>query len=62
MENTRGKNLLLADADGATTFSELDKLTREMDKLAPDWNKEALVIGSRAHLEDASIATRSFFR
>lgn len=62
MQSTRGKYLLFADADGATKFSDLDKLTMEMEKQAPSWQSEAIVIGSRSHLEEDAIATRSFFR
>lgn len=64
MQSARGKQLLFADADGATKFSDFDKIEEEMKKLVPDndWTKSAVVIGSRAHLEDESIATRSLFR
>lgn len=64
MLSARGKQLLFADADGATKFSDFDKLELEMNKLIAkdDWEQPAIVIGSRAHLEDDAIATRSFFR
>lgn len=62
MQSTRGKYLLFADADGATKFSDLDKMLAEMLKLAPNWHSEAIVIGSRSHLEEKAIATRSLFR
>lgn len=62
MQSARGKYLLFADADGATYFPDLDKLTKAMQQQAPEWQTEAIVIGSRAHLEDEAIATRSFFR
>lgn len=62
MQSARGKYLLFADADGATYFPDLSKLTKAMHELAPEWQTEAIVIGSRAHLEDEAIATRSFFR
>lgn len=62
MQSTRGKYLLFADADGATQFSDLQKLLEEMSKIAPSWDTEAIVIGSRSHLEDEAIAKRSFFR
>lgn len=56
----RGKNILFADADGATTFSEIDKLEAVMK--ANTTNREIVAIGSRAHLEQEAIATRSLFR
>lgn len=64
MQSARGKQLLFADADGATKFADLDQLEIAMARVlgANDWQKEAIVIGSRAHLEDEAIATRSFFR
>lgn len=60
--SARGKYLLFADADGATKFSDYTKLETSMMKLVPDWRNDAIVIGSRAHLEQEAIATRSFFR
>lgn len=58
----RGKFLLFADADGASKFSDLEKLEKEMTKVNKDSEGMAVVCGSRAHLEEASIAQRSFFR
>eukprot|EP00096_Caligus_rogercresseyi_P002884 TRINITY_DN15245_c0_g1_i1.p1 TRINITY_DN15245_c0_g1~~TRINITY_DN15245_c0_g1_i1.p1 ORF type:complete len:317 (+),score=79.12 TRINITY_DN15245_c0_g1_i1:52-1002(+) len=54
---SRGKRVLFADADGATHFPDLDKLQKAMDESGAD-----IVCGSRAHLEDESIASRSAFR
>lgn len=63
MLSTRGKFCLFADADGATDFKDFSKLNELMNELTGnDFNTEAIVIGSRAHLEKESIATRSFFR
>lgn len=62
MLSARGKYLLFADADGATLFADFDKLDSVMKKLCSDWKENALVIGSRAHLEQEAIATRSAFR
>lgn len=64
MLSARGRQLLFADADGATQFSDLEKLEIEMRKLTPpdEWENPAIVIGSRAHLEEDAIASRSFFR
>lgn len=75
----RGEQLLFADADGATKFSDLSKLYKEMKELTSFDAKTngndkqdrgddfiefppAVVVGSRAHLEEESIAKRSFFR
>lgn len=65
MQSARGKYLLFADADGATTFSDYSKLEEEMKILLGkpyEWQKSGIVIGSRAHLEVEAIATRSLFR
>nr|CAG4641126.1 EOG090X0BIY [Eulimnadia texana] len=66
MLRARGKRLLFADADGATKFSELTKLQSRMDTLSSDQHDGdkvlALVCGSRAHLEEEAIASRSLFR
>lgn len=64
MQSARGKQLLFADADGATKFADLDKLEVQMTRLLTDsdWQKEAIVIGSRAHLQDEAVAARSIAR
>lgn len=62
MLSARGRNLLFADADGATKFSDYDKLAEALATITKDWKKEAVVIGSRAHLEKEAIATRNAFR
>jgi dolichyl-phosphate beta-glucosyltransferase len=61
MQSSRGKFLLFADADGATKFSDYGKLETVLNRLVIT-NKSALVIGSRAHLEQEATAQRSFFR
>ena len=58
---SRGRHLLFADADGATTFSELAKMTSLMAKTENE-EGHGVVCGSRAHLESDSIASRSLFR
>jgi len=60
MLRARGENLLFADADGATTFPDLVKLEEAMEVLAKD--EQGVVCGSRAHLEDESIAQRTIIR
>lgn len=63
MQSARGKCLLFADADGATKFSDFGKLEASMKKMSDnDWHENAIVIGSRAHLEEEATAQRSFFR
>ncbi|XP_049825632.1 dolichyl-phosphate beta-glucosyltransferase [Aethina tumida] len=71
MLSARGSLLLFADADGATTFADLKKLEDSLKCLLQDdyllnptniENKLAISIGSRAHLEEQSVASRSFFR
>ncbi|KAK8401646.1 hypothetical protein O3P69_001043 [Scylla paramamosain] len=62
----RGKLLLFADADGATTFSEYDRVEEGLRNKCKEERElsDALAVscGSRAHLEEESVATRSFFR
>jgi len=60
MLRARGKNLLFADADGATTFPDLVKLEETMEEIVK--NDQGIVCGSRAHLEDESIAKRTILR
>jgi len=60
MLRARGENLLFADADGATTFSDLTKLERCLEEITQEG--EGLVCGSRAHLEEESVAHRTAVR
>lgn len=65
MLSARGKQLLFADADGATTFEDISKLQNNLKELVKDQRMDkalGLVCGSRAHLEKEAIASRSFFR
>ncbi|XP_058062856.1 dolichyl-phosphate beta-glucosyltransferase [Anopheles bellator] len=63
MLSSRGKFLLFADADGATKFQDYAKLQQAMTTVSDgDWHRDALAIGSRAHLEQEATAKRTFFR
>ncbi|KAK2181299.1 hypothetical protein NP493_402g04013 [Ridgeia piscesae] len=62
MLSARGKTLLFADADGASTFADVAKLEAELEKINTTEDSMAVVCGSRAHLEKEAIATRSVFR
>ncbi|GJQ84728.1 hypothetical protein Trydic_g21133 [Trypoxylus dichotomus] len=68
IQSTRGRLLLFADADGATKFSDYDKIEKSLLDLLHIDDKHsvedqlAISIGSRAHLQDEAIASRSFFR
>ncbi|XP_037820971.1 dolichyl-phosphate beta-glucosyltransferase [Lucilia sericata] len=62
MLSARGRHLLFADADGATKFSDYDKLAEALTSITGNWQEDAVVIGSRAHLEKEAIASRSAFR
>lgn len=62
MFSARGRALLFADADGATEFKDLTKLEECLKKININEDSRALVCGSRAHLQDESVAQRSLFR
>ncbi|XP_050299758.1 dolichyl-phosphate beta-glucosyltransferase [Anthonomus grandis grandis] len=71
MLSSRGALLLFADADGATKFADISKCEESITGLinsdytadpANSANKLAITIGSRAHLEDEAIASRTLFR
>ncbi|CAG7832696.1 unnamed protein product [Allacma fusca] len=69
VQSSRGAFILFADADGATRFSDLDKLYSRFNQVLAkaqfkdsEWKYRSIICGSRAHLEQESIATRSFFR
>ena len=64
MLHARGRRLLMADADGATRFADVELLLGALDALAPtDGDAPAVAIGSRAHLvkTDAVVKVRFFF-
>jgi len=60
MLRARGENLLFADADGATTFEDLVKLEENLAEI--EYDGQGIVCGSRAHLEEDSIASRTVIR
>ncbi|VEL07857.1 unnamed protein product [Protopolystoma xenopodis] len=64
MLSARGRILLFADADGATKFSDVEKLEKKLSSLtASRWNgSNAVICGSRAHLESDVLAKRHPFR
>ena len=71
MLSARGSSLLFADADGATKFSDLKKLDESLaEVLGFDYTSnpektalsDAIICGSRAHLEKEETAKRSYFR
>ncbi|XP_050319063.1 dolichyl-phosphate beta-glucosyltransferase [Bactrocera neohumeralis] len=62
MLSARGRYLLFADADGATKFSDYNKLENNMKSITKDWQSDGIVVGSRSHLEQDAIASRSLFR
>ena len=61
---SRGKYVLFADADGATRFSDLNKLEAKLKDIISDQEEGGygLVCGSRAHLEKESACQRSLLR
>jgi dolichyl-phosphate beta-glucosyltransferase len=57
-----GERLLMADADGASRFEDLELLWKEMDAIAPN-NAPGVVVGSRAHLvKTEAVVKRSLLR
>ncbi|KAJ9106171.1 hypothetical protein QFC21_001314 [Naganishia friedmannii] len=61
---SRGRRILFADADGASTFADLTLLQRAMDKLldSPTSNGHAVVVGSRAHMVNSDAVVKLFTR
>ncbi|XP_061595346.1 dolichyl-phosphate beta-glucosyltransferase-like [Cololabis saira] len=60
--SSRGKFILMADADGATRFCDVEKVEAGLKDLNPGPENLAISCGSRAHLEKDSVAQRSMFR
>lgn len=65
---SRGQYILMADADAATDINDLGKLLIKLSGIEITSNagtrvkRWGMVVGSRAHLEQASIATRELHR
>ncbi|RWS29616.1 dolichyl-phosphate beta-glucosyltransferase-like protein [Leptotrombidium deliense] len=64
MLSSRGRMLLLADADGATLFKDVERLELYLSKTckSEDDILHSIAIGSRKHLEEDAKAKRSLFR
>ncbi|XP_046854462.1 dolichyl-phosphate beta-glucosyltransferase-like [Xenia sp. Carnegie-2017] len=63
MFSSRGKQLLMVDADGATKFSDFTKVQSSLHKIINGKDhKPAIAVGSRAHLQDEAIAERTLLR
>ncbi|KAI4901258.1 hypothetical protein NFI96_015259 [Prochilodus magdalenae] len=60
--SSRGRLILMADADGATKFADIEKAEAGLQGLGPTPENMAITCGSRAHLEKESVAQRSVFR
>lgn len=56
----RGSLLLMADADGATCFSDLERLEQALGKEGDGCYQ--IAFGSRHHLKDQALAKRKFIR
>jgi len=56
----RGKYLLMADADAATKFEDLDKVEKELKKI--EKNANGIAVGSRRHLQKLAEKKRKWYR
>ena len=62
---SKGKYILMVDADGATEISDLEKLYDKVKNIEINhetYGKIGIAVGSRAHLEEKSKASRAFYR
>ncbi|ORZ21232.1 nucleotide-diphospho-sugar transferase, partial [Absidia repens] len=58
----RGRQCLMADADGATQFSDIAKLEEQLDSIVND-DGYGIAVGSRSHLVSTeAVVKRSFIR
>lgn len=58
-----GDRVLMVDADGATTFSELGNLSKKMDEIQSKVGHPLImVVGSRKHLEEEAKVERKLHR
>uniref|UniRef100_A0A672N290 Dolichyl-phosphate beta-glucosyltransferase n=1 Tax=Sinocyclocheilus grahami TaxID=75366 RepID=A0A672N290_SINGR len=58
----RGRLILMADADGATKFADIENVEEGLESIDEKPDNMAISCGSRAHLEKVSVAQRSLFR
>lgn len=58
--HARGARILFADADGASDFSHLSRLEKELTRV--EKNGLGIAIGSRAHLQEDAVAERKWYR
>jgi dolichyl-phosphate beta-glucosyltransferase len=59
--HSRGKMILMVDADGATKISEFEALERKLTDLLV-FDRKVVVVGSRAHLDGQDKANRTGIR
>ncbi|KAJ7997476.1 hypothetical protein DPEC_G00229410 [Dallia pectoralis] len=60
--SSRGRLILMADADGATKFADVEKVEAGLHQVKTTPGNMAISCGSRAHLEEEAVALRSMFR
>ncbi|XP_019727878.1 dolichyl-phosphate beta-glucosyltransferase [Hippocampus comes] len=60
--SSRGRLVLMADADGATKFADVEKVEMGLQDLSPKPDNMAISCGSRAHLQQDAVTQRSLFR
>ena len=61
--SSRGRDILFADADGATDINDLGKVRAALHSLLEKTaSRYGIAAGSRAHLQGDAVATRSFLR
>lgn len=54
--SARGERILFLDADGATEITDMQRLEEALDGVTSDSNIPAVVVGSRAHLQEEAVA------
>ncbi|KIW75593.1 hypothetical protein Z517_10335 [Fonsecaea pedrosoi CBS 271.37] len=57
MRHARGRYVVFADADGASKFSDLEKLVRACQEVE-DAEGRGIAVGSRAHLVDSEVVVK----
>lgn len=58
----KGQLLLMADADGATRFADIERLEQHFVEHPARYDALLLVVGSRAHLQAAALTQRKWYR
>lgn len=60
--HSRGRRILMADADAASEISHVERLEASLDKIVKDPKIGGVAVGSRAHMQREAESSRAWYR